>query len=301
MIKARELCGQGSRGRSANASQRAGGGVNELTEAFDASISDVLIGQSPRRQPTTGDGIVDDGGRRRNQHQATAVAVCDRKRHLPHYKAGQSGRPPPKEARQFPSPRSAARWRNRPQSTQKAVSEAERTNTWRPGPVQRRGRASRLSSSCTSSVDRSQTNLPRAQCRRLRRRAAGEAAEALRVVALGGQGLAEQPPKATDQISSQVLLDPVFVQPRPSAAIKGITATISEINEIAARSQRGGRTGFGDQGDRAQRAASRRSCTAKYASNVSGFARRGRYRSPRSHQVLTGLERAVQAVRDDAR
>jgi len=84
------------------------------------------------------------------------------------------------------------------------------------------------------------------------------------------------------------------------SAIQGITATINEINEIAPRLPAPWKNRARPRRDRAQRAAGG-SRTGEISSNVAGVQQGpAGDTGAAAHQVPPGIQRVVQAVRDDA-
>jgi hypothetical protein len=194
------------------------------------------------------------------------------------------------------SPRSAGRWRNRPAIAQKAVEKADRTNTTVQGLYD--GAASIGDVVKLINDIASQTNLLALNAT-IEAARAGEAGRGFAVVASEVKSLAEQTAKATEQIGAQI----TAIQNSSSdavTAIRGITSTISEMNEIASAIA----SAVEEQGSATQEIARNVQQaalgTGEISANVVGVQQAAGDTGAAAHQVLQASSELVATVRDDA-
>jgi methyl-accepting chemotaxis protein len=222
MIKAKELAAKEAEAISERVARAAR--VNELTRVFDADISTVLrsVASASTELQATASSMTATAEETSNQ--ATAVAAASEE-------ASTNVQTVAAASEELASSVTEI-GRQVAQSTaiaQKAVSEAERTNTTVQGLFNEAagiGDVVKLISEIAG-----QTNLLALNAT-IEAARAGEAGRGFAVVAAEVKSLAEQTAKATDQISAQVS----SIQASSSeavSAIKGITATINDMNEIA--------------------------------------------------------------------
>ena len=222
MIKAKELAAKEAEAINARVARAAR--VNELTQAFDADISTVLrsVASASTELQATASSMTATAEETSNQATAVAAATEEASTNVQTVAAASEelASSVTEIGRQVTLSASIA---------QKAVSEAERTNMTVQGlfnDAASIGDVVKLISDIAG-----QTNLLALNAT-IEAARAGEAGRGFAVVAAEVKSLAEQTAKATEQISNQVS----SIQTSSSeavSAIKGITATIHEMNEIA--------------------------------------------------------------------
>jgi methyl-accepting chemotaxis protein len=279
MIKAKELAAKEAEAISERVARAAR--VNELTQAFDASISNVLrsVASASTELQATASSMTATAEETSNQATAVAAATEEASTNVQTVAAASEELASSVTEISRQVTQSAA-------IAQKAVTEADRTNETVQGLFKDAasiGDVVKLISEIAS-----QTNLLALNAT-IEAARAGEAGRGFAVVASEVKSLAEQTAKATDQISSQVS----SIQNSSSeavSAIKGITATISEINEIAAAIA----SAVEEQGSATQEIARNVQQaalgTGEISSNVSGVQQAAGDTGAAAHQVLQASE-----------
>jgi methyl-accepting chemotaxis protein len=279
MIKAKELAAKEAEAISERVARAAR--VNELTQAFDASISNVLrsVASASTELQATASSMTATAEETSNQATAVAAATEEASTNVQTVAAASEELASSVTEISRQVTQSAA-------IAQKAVTEADRTNETVQGlfnDAASIGDVVKLISEIAS-----QTNLLALNAT-IEAARAGEAGRGFAVVASEVKSLAEQTAKATDQISAQVS----SIQNSSSeavSAIKGITATISEINEIAAAIA----SAVEEQGSATQEIARNVQQaalgTGEISSNVSGVQQAAGDTGAAAHQVLQASE-----------
>jgi methyl-accepting chemotaxis protein len=222
MIKARELAdkeAEAVKARMARATR-----VNELTQAFDTSISNVLrsVASASTELQATASSMTTTAEETSNQATAVAAATEEASTNVQTVASASEelASSVTEIGRQVAQSAAIA---------QKAVEEADRTNVTVQGLYD--GAASIGDVVKLINDIASQTNLLALNAT-IEAARAGEAGRGFAVVASEVKSLAEQTAKATEQIGAQISA----IQNSSSeavTAIKGITSTINEMNEIA--------------------------------------------------------------------
>ena len=222
MIKAKELADKEAEAIKARIARAAR--VNELTQAFDASISSVLrsVSSASTELQATASSMTATAEETSNQATAVAAATEEASTNVQTVAAASEelASSVTEIGRQVAQSAAIA---------QKAVEEADRTNMTVQGLYE--GAASIGDVVKLINDIASQTNLLALNAT-IEAARAGEAGRGFAVVASEVKSLAEQTAKATEQIGTQI----AAIQNSSSdavAAIRGITSTISEMNEIA--------------------------------------------------------------------
>jgi len=223
MIKAKELAAKEAEAvkqRMARATR-----VNELTDAFDAHISEVLrsVASASTELQATASQMTATAEETSTQATAVSAATEEASANVQTVAAASEelASSVTEISRQVAQSASIA---------QKAVAEADRTNATVQGLLKDAGAIGDVVKLIHEIA--SQTNLLALNAT-IEAARAGDAGRGFAVVASEVKNLAEQTAKATDQIGAQV----TSIQASSSevvAAIKGIGATIGEMNEIAA-------------------------------------------------------------------
>jgi methyl-accepting chemotaxis protein len=222
MIKARELADKEAEAIQARMARAAR--VNELTRAFDASISNVLrsVASASTELQATASSMTATAEETSNQATAVAAATEEASTNVQTVAAASEelASSVTEIGRQVAQSAAIA---------QKAVEEADRTNVTVQGLYD--GAASIGDVVKLINDIASQTNLLALNAT-IEAARAGEAGRGFAVVASEVKSLAEQTAKATEQIGAQI----TAIQNSSSeavTAIRGITSTISKMNEIA--------------------------------------------------------------------
>jgi methyl-accepting chemotaxis protein len=222
MIKAKDLADKEAEAITARVARAAR--VNELTQAFDASISTVLrsVASASTELQATASSMTATAEETSNQATAVAAATEEASTNVQTVAAASEelASSVTEIGRQVAQSAAIA---------QKAVEEADRTNTTVQGLYD--GAASIGDVVKLISDIASQTNLLALNAT-IEAARAGEAGRGFAVVASEVKSLAEQTAKATEQIGTQI----ASIQNSSSdavTAIRGITSTINEMNEIA--------------------------------------------------------------------
>jgi methyl-accepting chemotaxis protein len=289
MIKAKELAAKEAEAISARMARASR--VNELTQAFDADVSSVLrsVAAASTELQATASSMTATAEETSNQATAVAAATEEASTNVQTVAAASEelASSVTEIGRQVASSAAIA---------QKAVTEAERTNTTVQGLFNEAasiGDVVKLISDIAG-----QTNLLALNAT-IEAARAGEAGRGFAVVAAEVKSLAEQTAKATEQISTQVS----SIQTSSSeavSAIKGITATINEMNEIASAIA----SAVEEQGSATQEIARNVQQaalgTSEITSNVSGVQQAAGDTGTAAHQVLEAsneLSRQSETIR----
>jgi methyl-accepting chemotaxis protein len=289
MIKAKELADKEAEAISARMARAAR--VNELTKAFDADVSSVLrsVAAASTELQATASSMTATAEETSNRATAVAAATEEASTNVQTVAAASEelASSVTEIGRQVASSAAIA---------QKAVTEAERTNTTVQGLFNEAasiGDVVKLISDIAG-----QTNLLALNAT-IEAARAGEAGRGFAVVAAEVKSLAEQTAKATEQISNQVS----SIQTSSSeavSAIKGITAIINEMNEIASAIA----SAVDEQGSATQEIARNVQQAAlgtnEITSNVSGVQQAAGDTGTAAHQVLEAsneLSRQSETIR----
>jgi methyl-accepting chemotaxis protein len=289
MIKAKELAAKESEAIKERVARAAR--VNDLTQAFDADISIVLksVASASTELQATASSMTATAEETSNQATAVAAATEEASANVQTVAAAS-------EELASSVTEIGRRVAQSAAIAQKAVAEAERTNTTVQGlfnDAASIGDVVKLISDIAG-----QTNLLALNAT-IEAARAGENGRGFAVVAAEVKSLAEQTAKATDQIGAQVS----SIQTSSSeavSAIKGISATINEMNEIASAIA----SAVEEQGSATQEIARNVQQaalgTSEITSNVSGVQQAAGDTGAAAHQVLEAsseLSRQSEAMR----
>ena len=279
MIKAKELAANEAEAVKQRVARAAR--VNELTEAFDASISSVLksVASASTELQATASQMTATAEETSTQATAVAAATEEASTNVQTVAAAteQLSSSVTEISRQVAQSAAIA---------QKAVAEADRTNTTIQGlnkDAAGIGDVVKLINEIAG-----QTNLLALNAT-IEAARAGDAGRGFAVVAAEVKSLAEQTAKATDQIGHQVS----SIQASSSEAvnaIKGISATINTMNEIASAIA----SAVEEQGSATQEIARNVQQAAlgtnEISSNVSGVRQAATDTGAAAHQVLSASD-----------